>query len=166
VNPFLFFGLAFKASLFSSGGFGNIPSLHADLIARGFATDKTFAEAVAVGQVSPGPNGLWVLSLGYLVGGIWGALAALVAVTLPPLLVLLVRSLYGRIQHHPFVEGFMRGLTLAVVGIFVVVLWRLMNVAGISPRTVLIFGGAMVLGFWGRVPVIVVLALAAVAGMA
>ena len=34
INPFIYFLLFLKASLFSTGGFSNLPSLHQDLIAN------------------------------------------------------------------------------------------------------------------------------------
>lgn len=161
-----YFALLLKASLFSTGGTSNLPSLHNDLIPRGWASEHQFGESLAVGQVSPGPNGLWVISLGYLTAGLRGALLALLAITLPPLLVLAVERLYRRVQHHPAVEGFVRGLGLAVVGIFVVVLFRLLHGVGLSPRSILITLGSVGLGLTRRVPVIVILALAGAVGIA
>ncbi len=83
-NPLLYLLLFLKASLFSSGGFSNLPSLHQDLLSNGWATEAEFGQALAIGQISPGPNGLWVISLGYLTGGYLGALLALIAITVPP----------------------------------------------------------------------------------
>ena len=171
-SPLLFLLLVFKASLFSTGGFGNVPSLHDDLIAaRGWATERQFAAAFAVGQVSPGPNGLWVISLGYLLDGLRGALLALVAIVLPPLLVVLVDRLYRRVSDHPATVGFVRGLSLAVVGTFVVVLSRLLRggaaeeAAGVDVGSIVLAVGAAALALSRRVPVIVILALAALAGV-
>ena len=165
MNLAVFFGLLLKASLFSTGGLGNFPSLHTDLTARGWATEQEFGESLAVGQVSPGPNGLWVISLGYLTAGVPGALLALVAILLPPLLVLAVDRLYRRIQHHPAVEGFVRGLGLAVIGIFAVVLLGLLHGVGLDSRTIAITLGSIGLGLTRRIPVPVILALAALIGV-
>ena len=117
INPFIYFLLFLKASLFSTGGFSNLPSLHQDLIANGWATESDFGQSIAIGQISPGPNGLWVISLGYLTYGLTGALLALIAITLPALLVLLVSAGYSRIEHQTWVQGAMRGVSLAVVGL-------------------------------------------------
>ena len=165
MNPLIFFGLFLKASLFSTGGTGNLPSLHSDLTVRGWATERQFGEALAVGQVSPGPNGLWVISLGYLTAGMRGALLALLAILLPPFLVLAVDRLYRRVQHHPAVEGFVRGLGLAVVGIFAIVLFSLLRGAGLSIRSGLILVGSLGLTLTGRVPLLLILALAALIGV-
>ncbi|HNP72805.1 MAG TPA: chromate transporter [Kouleothrix sp.] len=159
------FWLLLKASLFSTTGSGNLPILHQDLLARGWATDRQFAEALAIGQVSPGPTGLWVISLGYLVGGLRGALLSLVAITLPPLAVLAVAGFYRRFGGHPAMQGFVRGLSLAVTGIFLVVLFGIMRGVGFEPRALLIALCALGLGATRRVPVIGVMALAALAGI-
>jgi chromate transporter len=59
---------------------------------------------------SAGPPGLWVISFGYLTDGLRGALMALVAIGLPPLLVLVVGGLHRHVEEHPAVPGFVRGL--------------------------------------------------------
>jgi chromate transporter len=165
MNPFLFFWLVLKSSLFSTSGLGNLPQLYADLTANGMATDRQFAEALAVGQVSPGPSGLWVISLGYLIDGPRGAALAALAIAIPPAAVLLIAQLYQRNGDHPAVRGFVRGLGLAVVGIFVVVMAGLLRDNGLNLAAILIVGGAAALASARRIPVIAILALAAVVGI-
>src|ERR1700746_2319808 len=124
------FWIMLKAALLSTTGTGNLPIVHQDLLSRGWATDRQFAESLAIGQISPGPTGLWVISLGYLIGGLRGAAVTLIAVALPPLLVLVLgHGLYRRLGHHPATQGFVSGLGLAVVGVFVIVMSGIMNTA-------------------------------------
>src|SRR5437660_12451784 len=104
INPFIYFLLFLKASLFSTGGFSNLPSLHQDLIANRWADEADFGQSIAIGQISPGPNGLWVISLGYLTYGYPGALFALIAITLPALLVLVVSTGYAHIEQQTWVQ--------------------------------------------------------------
>src|SRR5436853_6981645 len=92
INPFIYFLLFLKASLFSTGGFSNLPSLHQDLIANGWAREADFGQSIAIGQISPGPNGLWVISLGYLTYGYAGASLALVTSSFPAVLVVFVSA--------------------------------------------------------------------------
>jgi chromate transporter len=165
MNPLLFFWLVLKSSLFSTSGLGNLPQLYADLTANGMASDRQFAEALAVGQVSPGPSGLWVISLGYLVDGPRGAAVAALAISIPPAGVLLIAQLYQRSGDHPAVQGFVRGLSLAVTGIFVVVLAGLLRDNGLNLPAILIVAGAAALAFTRRLPVIMILVLAAVVGI-
>jgi len=166
IDALVFFALMLKAALFSTSGIGNLPIVHQDLLDRGWATDRQFTEALAIGQISPGPSGLWVISLGYLLDGLRGAILVLIAITLPPLLVLLVHGFYRRLGDHPATQGFVRGLSLAVAGIFLVVLAGIMRGAGINITNLLIALGALGLGATRRVPVIVVLGLAALVGIA
>jgi len=165
MNLLIYFWLFFKASLFSTGGMGNLPSLHSDLLPRNWATEANFGEALAVGQLSPGPNGLWVVSFGYLTAGFSGALLALAATTIPPFLILAVDRLYRKVQHHAAVEGFVRGLGLAVVGVFVVTLIRLLHGTPLTVRTAVIVILSFALGAWGRIPVVVILLLAGMIGV-
>ena len=160
----MFFWLAAKASLFSSNGVTNLPTLRADLLARDWATDRAFSEALAVGQIAPGPSGLWIVSLGYLIAGVPGALAAVAATLLPPALVLPIERLYQRHGRHPLMLGFTHGMGLAVVGVGWVVMAQLLSASGLEPGTIGIALGAAALVLSGRAPIIGVIALAAVIG--
>jgi chromate transporter len=165
VDALVFFWLLLKASLISTSGVGNLPILHDDLLARGWATERTFAEALSVGQISPGPTGLWVISLGYLVDGLRGAVLACLACALPPLLVLGVDRLHRRVGDHPAVRGLVAGIGLAVVGSFGVVLARLMRENGIDALAVGVAVGAAALGATRRVPVLVIIVAGALVGV-
>ncbi len=161
----LYFWLLLKASLFSTGGLGNLPILHEDLLARGWATDRQFAEALAVGQISPGPSGLWVISLGYLTAGWAGSMLAVIAICLPPLAILAVERVYRQLQTHVSVEGFVRGLSISVIGVFLVVLVRLLQANGMDGRALAITIGTIGLTVTRRLSVPATLLLAAAVGI-
>jgi chromate transporter len=164
INPLVYFLLFLKASLFSTGGFSNLPSLHQDLIGNGWAGEGDFGESIAIGQISPGPNGLWVISLGYLTYGFLGAFMALIAITLPAFFVLLVSAGYHRIEHQHWVPGFMRGISLAVVGITLTVVWAIMQQPGTDWKGWLIASVAFVLALNRRINIFIILTLAGIAG--
>lgn len=159
------FWLFLKAALFSTGGTGNLPSLYSDLTARHWAVQRQFAESLAIGQISPGPNGLWVLSLGYFVRGVPGALMALGGTVLPPLLVTVVDRLSRRARNAAMLERFVGGVSLGVVGIFATVLVHLLAGSGAGVKGVAIAALALLLGTIKRVPIPVVLGLGAAAGL-
>lgn len=165
MDPLQLFWLVLKSSLLSTSGLGNLPQLYDDLTSSGYATDAQFAEALALGQITPGPSGLWVISLGYLVAGWPGAGLAALAIVIPPLAVLVLERIYRRVGHHPAMQGFVRGLSLAVVGVFLVVLVGILRANGADPVALLIVAGAAALGLVRRVPVLLTLALAAVVGV-
>jgi chromate transporter len=165
INPFVYFLLFIKASLFSTGGFSNLPSLHQDLLSNHWAVEADFGESIVIGQISPGPNGLWVISLGYLTYGYFGAILALVAITLPPLLVLGVAAIHGRIEHQRWVAGLMRGISLAVVAISCSVCWTIIRQPGVNWTGWIIALVAFGLAMTRRLHIITILALAGAVGV-
>ncbi len=165
IDPGKLFWLILRATLFSTSGSGNIPMLYNDLRSLGYATERQFAEALAIGQITPGPTGLWVVSLGYFMDGVRGALLATVAVTLPPLLILVVERLYRRFGTHWGVQGFLRGLGLAVAGSFVIVIVGLMRGSTFDLSSLVIVLVSIGLGATRRVPVPIIIAGAALAGV-
>jgi chromate transporter len=165
MNPLDFFWTFLKASLFSTGGLGNLPFLHNDLLAFGWAKESDFLTAIAVGNVSPGPTGLWSIALGYMVYGWLGAGLAMLALSIPPLLTLVVATFYGRIEHNPSVQDFTRGLSLGVIGLSLGVTYILVRSTIIDWTSVVIAIAALALALSKRVPVIVILGLAALAGI-
>lgn len=165
MSVFLYFWIFLKASLLSFGGLGNLPFLHQDLISLGWAKESDFINAIAVGQLSPGPSGLWSISLGYLTFGWAGSLLALIAILIPPLLSIVVNSGFQRIENRPAVRSFSRGLMLGVIGLSLGVTWTLSKSIISGWKDILIVVVAFSLALSQRVPVILILLLAAAAGV-
>ncbi len=165
MNPLIYFWLFLKASLLSIGGLGNLPFLNGDLLALGWAAPSDFVTAIAVGNLSPGPNGLWSVSLGYLTFGWLGAFMALIALSLPPLLIIIIDSSYNRIENQPIVRDFTRGLGMGVVGLTLAVSVSLAKASIMDWKGILIMLCSLSLALSKKIPVIVILALASVAGI-
>lgn len=165
MSTLLLFWTVLKASLLSTGGMGNAPIIHADIVTTGLATERQFSSALAIGQLSPGPTGLWIVAFGYMLGGPMGALAASVAVFLPPLLVLAVAALYRRANEHPGVEGFVWGLGVTVAGVSAAVMLILLRNEGLRLSPIAIAGAALLLGLHGRLPVFWIVLGGGVAGL-
>lgn len=92
-------------SLFAVGGANAaIPEMHRVAVdLRHWLTDKQFADVFAIAQLSPGPNVLIVTLIGYAVAGVWGALAATLAMCLPTaVLAYAVSRLLGRPGRSPW----------------------------------------------------------------
>ena len=80
--------------------------------------NRTFVDAVAVGMISPGPVVITATFVGYAVDGFAGALAATAGIFLPSIVLTIVATpLLLRYGSHPRVAGFVRGVTVAVVGV-------------------------------------------------
>jgi chromate transporter len=85
-NPILTLAGTFGLmSLFAVGGANSaIPEMHRVAVdVQHWLTDKQFADAFAISQMSPGPNVLIVTLIGYAVAGVAGALVATLAMCAP-----------------------------------------------------------------------------------
>jgi chromate transporter len=162
----ILFLLFLKASLLSTGGFGPLPLLQQDLVqSRHWATAGTIAGALAVGRISPGPNGLFVISLGYFIDGVPGALAATMACLLPPFLVLVWAGFYRRYAHLRIVYAVTRGIRVAVVGLIVAVGLSLAQAEVHDPFGLAVAVLAGLIVAFTRFDAMLILAAAALAGI-
>jgi chromate transporter len=85
-NPILTLAWTFGLmSLFAVGGANSaIPEMHRIAVdVQHWMSDKQFADAFAISQMSPGPNVLIVTLIGYAVAGVAGALVASLAMCAP-----------------------------------------------------------------------------------
>ena len=164
-NPLLCWWIFLKASLFSMGGLNNLPSLHHDLLAQGWAYETDFGEAIAIGQISPGPNGLWVVSLGYLTYGWLGSLLALLAIVIPPMLILPLEAIYYRIEHYDWAQALLRSLSLVSIGLLLSASWSIIADRSSEWTVWLICLSACALTVSRRIGVVPVLLAAAIAGI-
>jgi chromate transporter len=100
------------------GGFAIIPGLQASVLAHGWLTPHQFADAVAIGKLTPGPVLLMATFIGYVMHGVIGALIATLAIFSGPLLlVMAVGGWLARVRSQRPVRAALRGLTPAVVGL-------------------------------------------------
>ncbi|WP_052476177.1 chromate transporter [Cohnella kolymensis] len=70
--------------LFSvGGGNGSIAVIQDEWVDSGQLAPSLFAWSLAISYLTPGPKVAFVAGVGYYVGGGWGALAALLGITIP-----------------------------------------------------------------------------------
>jgi chromate transporter len=100
------------------GGFVIIPLMQHDVVTTyHWMSGAQFLNAVALGQVTPGPVVLTVAVVGYAVAGIGGALLAAVVVFAPSfLLVLFGATHFSQIRSNHSVSSFLTGASPAVIG--------------------------------------------------
>lgn len=80
--------------------------------------NQTFVDAVAIGMISPGPVVITATFVGYAVDGFAGAVASTLGIFLPSIVLTVIATpLLLRYGSHPRVAGFVRGVTVAVVGV-------------------------------------------------
>jgi chromate transport protein ChrA len=103
------------------GGFVMIPLIESEVVdTRRWLTHQEFADATALGQMTPGPVLITATFIGYRVAGTLGALVATVSIFLPAFLMTLAAgSSLRRFRANRQVQAFLRGVTPAVVGLLV-----------------------------------------------
>jgi chromate transporter len=114
---FLFF---FKTGLLVFGsGLVVVPFLKAYVVDQyHWISNQAFLDAVAVGIVSPGPVVITATFVGYLNHQLPGAIAATVGIFTPSLIFVLIGTpLLRRYRSNGRLQGFVRGITVAVVGV-------------------------------------------------
>lgn len=112
----------FRAGLGAyGGGFAIISTLQSMVLRRGWITPQQFADAVAIGKLTPGPVLLMATFIGYVLHGVVGALVATLTIFAGPLgLVVFVGGWLARVRSRRPVRAALRGLTPAVVGLMTV----------------------------------------------
>lgn len=111
--------VAFKVGALSyGGGFVIIPLMQRDAVeVYRWMAEGDFLNAVALGQVTPGPVVLTVAVVGYAAAGVGGAcLAALVAFGPSFLIVLFGAKAFGRLRGNATVRSFLDGAGPAAIG--------------------------------------------------
>lgn len=128
--PLFLLFLKIGSVLFGSG-YVLLAFLQADLVDRlGWLTQQQLLDAVAVGQVTPGPLFTTATFIGYLLGGAAGATVATVAIFLPAFIfVALSGALVPRIRRSPRAGRFLDGVNVASLALMAIVGARLATVA-------------------------------------
>jgi chromate transporter len=112
--------------LFGSG-YVLIAFLRAELVRRlGWLTEGQLLDAVAVGQVTPGPVFTTATFVGFVLGGHAGALVATAGIFLPAFLFVAVSApLVPRLRRSVTAGAFLDGVNVASLALVAVVTWQL-----------------------------------------
>jgi chromate transporter len=128
--------LKIGAVLYGSG-YVLLAFLRNDFVERlGWLTDQQLLDAVAIGQMTPGPVFTTATFVGYLVAGVPGAILATVGIFLPAFVfVALLHPLVPRLRRYPWTAAMLDGVNVAAVGLMAAVTWLLGRDAIVDPLT-------------------------------
>jgi chromate transporter len=117
------------------GGYAMIPMLQREFVNNyHWLSNKEFIDAIAIGQVTPGPLTVMNAFLGFKIGGLAGALIAMIASYLPCIIIVtLVTKFYLRYKELWMVMASFAGIKPAVVGLLAAVLIFLSHGSITSP---------------------------------
>lgn len=138
-----------KGGLLTFGGaYTAIPYVRADTVSRGWISDATFLDGIAWAGVLPAPLVIFATFVGYVVGGLGGALVITAGMFLPAFAFSLI--LFERLEavvENPALHRILAGVAAAVVGIIAATFVQLGEATGqriSSPLiAILLFGAAL-----------------------
>ena len=109
------------------GGFVMIPQIEAEVVSsHHWLTHQEFADATALGQITPGPVLIMATFVGYRVAGTLGALLATICVFLPSFLMTIAAgSSFRRFRANRQMQAFLRGVAPAVTGLLLAATWSI-----------------------------------------
>jgi chromate transporter len=124
--PLFLVFLKIGSVLFGSG-YVLLAFLRADLVQRlGWLTEQQLLDAVAVGQVTPGPVSTTATFVGYLISGWKGAAVATLGMFLPAFVFVAISGPFvPRLRRSPLAGAFLDGLNVASLALMAVVTWQL-----------------------------------------
>lgn len=140
----LFFSI-FYVNLFTiGGGYVMLPLLQKEVVERHhWLTNKEFMDAIAAGQVTPGPFTIMNAFIGYKVSGISGAFVATAATYLPSVIIVsIVCKYYFKFKSVKEVGAAFIGLRAAVVGLLAAIVIKLGGASLVDISTVAIAVGS------------------------
>jgi chromate transporter len=107
------------------GGFVMIPEIEAEVVnSHHWLTHQEFADATALGQITPGPVLIMATFVGFRVAGFLGALFSTICVFLPSFLMTIAAgSSFRRFRTNRQMQAFLRGVAPAVAGLLVAAAW-------------------------------------------
>lgn len=139
-------GSGLRTGLLTFGGaYTAIPFLQRDAVAHGgWMTDAQFLDGLAMGGVLPAPLIIFGTFVGYLGGGLPGALAMTAGIFAPAFgMTLLAHEPLERLLLHPRARVFLEGVTAGVVGLIGGTALPLLRAAVDDVLTAVIFAAAL-----------------------
>ena len=122
------------------GGYVLVALIRSNLVARlGWISERQLLDAIAMGQVTPGPLSTTATFIGYLLGGVPGAAIATVAIFLPAFFFVAISGpLVPRLRHSPLAGSVLDGVNVAALALIAVVVWQLFRTAVVDWTTLLL----------------------------
>ena len=159
--------LLLKATATSFSGLSSLPVLREDLVVRhGMLSDAQLNLAVTAGRSGPGPNALYIVSVGYLIGGLPGAAAAWLAMITPTFLVIPLVRFVGARADRPRLRSAIRASMTASAGLLLAATLPLARGALTDGVLISVAAGSFLLFAFTRLDSVWVIVAAAATGLA
>lgn len=135
------FGVFLKmGSVLFGSGYVLLAFLRTDLVQRlHWITERQLLDAVAVGQITPGPVFTTATFVGYLVAGVPGSAVATIGIFLPAFVFVAISGpLVPLLRRSPAAGAVLDGVNVASLALMAVVTWMLLRAAIVDLPTVML----------------------------
>lgn len=138
--PALFFVFAKIGSVLFGSGYVLLAFLRSDLVEqRHWLTEAQLLDAIAVGQVTPGPVFTTATFIGYVLAGPAGAICATLGIFLPAFFFVAISGLLlPKIRRSPVLGTFLDGVNVASLALMAAVTFQLGRAALVDAPTMLL----------------------------
>ncbi|OGO11271.1 MAG: chromate transporter [Chloroflexi bacterium RBG_13_66_10] len=138
--PVLFLTCLKIGAILYGSGYVLLAFLRADFVTRlGWLTDQQLLDAIAVGQVTPGPLFTTATFIGYVLGGLPGAILGTLGLFLPSLVfVALSHPLIPRMRRSPWLGSLLDGVIAASLGLMAAVTLQIARASLVDVPTVIL----------------------------
>ena len=125
------------------GGFVMLPMLQREFVEKyHWLTNQEFVDAIAMGQITPGPLTVMNAFIGYKIYGLTGAIMAMISTYLPCIIIVtIVAKYYYDYKESIIVNSSFKGIKPAVIGLLAAVAISLGKTSLVDPKT---FGIAII----------------------
>jgi len=129
--------LLLKGTMTAFAGLASLPVVQDALVIQHHVlSDTQLNEAVVITRSTPGPVGLYIVSVGYFVAGVPGAVAGWLAMITPALLIIPLVHFAGRWVEHPRVRSVLQTVVIASAGLLLAAAIPLAQDALTDPITI------------------------------
>lgn len=145
--PLLFLIFLKIGAVLYGSGYVLLAFLHADFVVRyGWLTEQQLMDAVAIGQVTPGPLFTTATFVGFILGGTSGALLATLGIFLPSFIFVAISyPLIPKMRNSLWFGGLLDGINAASLSLMAAVSWQLGRASLTGPISIAIAVAAFVL---------------------
>jgi chromate transporter len=145
--PLLFFTFLKIGAVMYGSGYVLLAFLRADLVVRyGWLTDQQLLDAIAIGQVTPGPLFTTATFIGYTLGGVPAALLATLGIFLPAFVFVAISNPFiPRMRRSPWLGALLDGVNAAALGLMAAVTIQIGRASLVDPLAIGIAAVSLVL---------------------
>jgi len=164
----LFFTFLKIGSVLYGGGYVLLAFLRSDFVVRlGWLTEKQLIDAVAIGQVTPGPLFTTATFIGYILAGIPGAILSTVGIFLPSFFFVAISNRFiPKMRQSIWFSEFLNGVNAASLGLMAAVTIQLAKAVFVDLTSVILAAISFILVIFTKISATWIILAAIVFGFA